>query len=145
MATILACIAWFEHFRDDKSEYEVYSAYLSEGINEDAHDWSVDAPIEVVVQNQTAMGTTMRWWWLYPFDQGISFGGLNRSTRFSFWIRNVFRMRIKPRIQLPPRATVLLEGKEQIESNFFVQRHPHTMGTVLLSGVGFNRDCTQAV
>src|SRR3954463_11344917 len=56
------CVAWAESFRDDQNGYEVYSAYLSSGIQEDAHDWSVDAPIEVVIQNRSAIGSTMRFW-----------------------------------------------------------------------------------
>ena len=46
--------------RDTEQEYAVYSAYLSEGILNDAHDWSVGPSIQVVIDDRIKIGTTLR-------------------------------------------------------------------------------------
>lgn len=67
--TLLIIIAlslhWVEQARNREPEYEVYSAYLSEGILNDAHDWSVGPSIQVVIDDRIKIGATLRWWWLY--------------------------------------------------------------------------------
>lgn len=142
VGTIL--LALVESYRNDQDESDVYSAYLSQGLDEDTHDWSTDR-IEVVVQDQTAGGNPMRWSWLLPFDRPIPFREVSSSTKLSFWVRNRFRCRIRAQIHLPKRAIVVLARKEQVESRVFMAQHADAMGYVVLSGVGFNRERTQAI
>jgi hypothetical protein len=53
IAVILAASGWAERERNADEEYLVYSAYLSDGLLNDAHDGSVGAPVLVVVEDQT--------------------------------------------------------------------------------------------
>jgi hypothetical protein len=134
-----------EQDRNGKQEYEVYSAYLSEGILDDAHDWSVGPSIQVVIEDRTRMGATLRWWWLYPFDGRVKFDQLQAMTRASFVVSNLFQTRMQPNIRLPKRAEPILASESEINSSDFQKRFPHNLGYVVLSDVGFNREQTQAV
>ena len=133
-----------ERTRNVEQEYAVYSAYLSEGISNDAHDWSVGLSIQVVIQDTTKAGANLRWW-LYPFDGRVGFDRLQRTTRASFVVRNLFQTRMQPNIHLPERARPILASASEVNSADFQKRFPNNLGYVVLSAVGFNRDQTQAV
>jgi hypothetical protein len=134
-----------EHGRNGEQESEVYSAYLSEGILDDAHDWSIGPSIQVVIEDKTKMGATLRWWWLYPFDDRVRFDQLQATTRASFVVSNLIQTRMQPNIRLPRRAEPILASASEITSRDFQRRFPNNLGYVVLSAVGFNRRQTQAV
>src|SRR5438477_10010479 len=60
VVTILGLLGWAERERNADEEYAVYSAYLSEGLLNDPHDWSVGGPIQVVVWGTTRAGGNLR-------------------------------------------------------------------------------------
>jgi len=60
IAAVLAAPGWAERERNADEEYAVYSAYLSEGLLNDAHNWSVGGPVQVVVQDITTVGGNLR-------------------------------------------------------------------------------------
>jgi hypothetical protein len=136
---------WFERTRGAEQEYAVYSAYLSEGILNDPHDRSVGPSIYVVIEDRTEARATLRWWLMYSMDGRVGFEHLQPTTRFSFVFRNLFQTRLQSKIQLPGRARAVLASMSEIEATDFQQRFPHNMGYIAISGVGFNRDQTQAV
>jgi hypothetical protein len=136
---------WFERTRSAEQEYAVYSAYLSEGILNDPHDWSVGPSIQVVIEDRTEARATLRWWLMYSMDGRVGFEHLQPTTRLSFAFRNLFQTRLQSKIQLPGRARAVLASMSEIEATDFQQRFPHNMGYIAISGVGFNRDQTQAV
>ena len=74
LVAVLAVASWAERKRNANEEYAVYSAYLSEGILNDAHDWSVGGPIQVVVNDRTRAGGTSRLWPLNLLDRGSRAG-----------------------------------------------------------------------
>ena len=45
VVTVLGSLGWAERERNADEEYAVYSAYLSEGLLNDPHDWSVGGPV----------------------------------------------------------------------------------------------------
>lgn len=135
---------WAERTRNASEEYAVYSAYLSQGIAEDAHDWSVDAPIEVVVTDTTKVGT-LRWWPLYALDFRRKFDRISGVTNYSFLVRNLLRTPVTDRFRLPRRASVAIATESEAESPDFYKRHPRAIGYLTLSGVGFNATRTQAM
>src|SRR6267378_1783994 len=69
---------WIERLRNAHEEYAVYSTYLSEGILNDAHDWSVGPSIQVVIEDTKKVGANLRWWWFYPFDGRVAFARLGK-------------------------------------------------------------------
>jgi len=147
---VLAAAGWAERERNADEEYAVYSAYLSEGLLNDAHDWSVGGPVQVVVKDRTIAGGNLRLRALYVMDGRVQFDQLRTSTRASYLVRNLFQTRILPKFVLPRRATVALATQSDIQSDSygsieFQKRFPHNLGFITLSGVGFNPTRTQAV
>jgi hypothetical protein len=143
--TVSAASGWAERERNANEEYLVYSAYLSDGLLNDAHDWSVGGPVLVVVKDKTTAGEHLRFQALYVLDGRINFEGLRVSTRVSYLVRNLFHTRIRQKFVLPGRARVALTSKSDYGSSEFQKEFPHNLGFIVLSGVGFNPSRTQAV
>src|SRR5215475_6152327 len=90
LAVALVSFGWFERERNEQEEYKVYSAYLSEGLLNDAHDWSIGGPVQVVIADRTISGGNLRFHLSSLFDRRVDFGGLQTSTRASYLARNLF-------------------------------------------------------
>jgi hypothetical protein len=145
IVAVLATAGWAERERNADEEYAVYSAYLSEGLLNDAHDWSVGGPVQVVVRDTTKGGGNLKLRALYVLDGRVHFDQLHISTRVSYLARNLFQTRILPRFVLPSRATVALASQSDYGSPEFQKKFPNNLGFITLSGVGFNPTRTQAV
>jgi hypothetical protein len=148
-SAVLAAAGWAERERNADEEYAVYSAYLSESLLNDSHDWSVGGPVQVVVKDTTKVGGNLRLGALYVLDSRVHFDKLHTSTRASYLVRNSFQTRILPKFVLPSRATVALASQSDIQPNSygspeFEKKFPHNLGFITLSGVGFNPTRTQA-
>ena len=145
---VLVSASWAERERNTDEEYAVYSAYLSEALLNDAHDWSVGGPIELVVQDKTKAGGNLRMRGLYALDGRAHFDQLDTSTRASYLLRNIFPTRIRPKFALPSRAKMIVASQSDVQSygsSEFQKRFPRNMGFITLSGAGFNHPQTQAV
>jgi hypothetical protein len=142
---VLAVAEFAERVRCADEEYAVYSAYLSDGLSNDAHDWSAGGPVRVVVKNTTSVGEHFRIEAFYVFDSRVSFDQLDRSTRASYLVRNVFPTQVLAKILLPRFATLAFTSKSNYFSAEFQKEFPDNQGLTVLSGVGFNRTRTQAV
>ena len=142
---ILAVAEWAEGRRCAGEEYAVYSAYLSDGLLSDAHDWGSSGPVQVVVKNTTSVSENLRIKALYVFDGRADFNQLERSTRASYLVRNIFSARLLPNFRLPRFATLALASRSDYFSPEFQKEFPNNQGLIALSGVGFNRTRTQAV
>jgi hypothetical protein len=141
----LAVVGWAESHRNTDEEYAVYSAYLSDGLLNDAHDWSTGGPIQVVIADATVPGGSLRFRALYALDNRAQFDQLKFSARASYLLRNIFSAPITQRFSLPKRATVALTHEPNYGSAEFQTKFPRNMGLVVLSGVGFDTSHTQAV
>ena len=73
IVAVPAIAGWVERERNADEEYAVYSAYLSEGQLNDAHDWSVGGPVQVVVRDTTKIGGNLRLRALYALDGRMNF------------------------------------------------------------------------
>ena len=142
---VLVSAEWAEGKRSAGEEYAVYSAYLSEGLLEDAHDWGANGPVQVVVKSTTSVGENLRIKARYAFDSRANFDQLDGSTRVSYLVRNLFPTRIQAHFRLPRFATVAIASNSDYVSPEFQREFPHNQGLIVLSGVGFNRTRTQAV
>ena len=145
VAVVLSGFGWVERERNKQEEYKVYSAYLSEGLLNDAHDWSVGGPVQVVIGDKTISGGNLRFWLVYLFDRRVNFDELQTTTRASYLARNLFRTRIESKFSLPGRAVVSVTSESEYSSPAFQEKFPLNMGLVVLSGVGFNPSKSQAV
>jgi hypothetical protein len=142
---VLAVAEWAEGIRSAGEEYAVYSAYLSDGLLTDAHDWGASGPVLVVVKSSTSPGDNLRIKALFVFDGRAKFDRLERSTRASYIVRNIFSTGLLPKFQLPGFAKVAFTARLDHFSPEFQTHFPHNQGIIVFSGVGFNRDRTQAV
>jgi hypothetical protein len=142
---VLAVAGWAERERNADEEYAVYSAYLSEGLLNDAHDWSVGGPVLVVIRNRTRAVENLKLRTLYLLRGRERFDQLHISTRASYFVRNLFSTRILPKFVLPSRATVAFTSESDYSSQDFREKFPHNLGLIALSGAGFNLPHTQAV
>lgn len=145
VAVALMSFGWFELERNEQEEYRVYSAYLSEGLLNDAHDWSIGGPVQVVIADRTISGGNLRFRLFSLFDRRVDFDRLQTSTRASYLARNLFRTRIEAEFALPTRATAYVTPEGEYTSPAFQEKFPRNMGLIVLSGVGFNPSKTQAV
>ena len=145
VAFALAAFGWVERERNKGAEYEVYSAYLSDGLLSDAHDWSTGGPVQVVIADKTISGGNLRFPFTFLLDRRVNFVELQTSTRTSYLARNLFRTRIESKFTLPNRATARITSDAEYGSPAFQEKFPRNMGLVVFSGVGFNRSKTQAV
>jgi hypothetical protein len=145
VAVVLVSFSWLERVRSEQEEYRVYSAYLSEDLLNNAHDWSVGGPVQVAIAGRTISGGNLRFRLFSLFDRQVNFGELQTSTRVSYLARNFFRTRIDSRFSLPARATACVTPESEYGSPAFQETFPRNMGLVTLSGVGFNFSGTQAV
>lgn len=136
---------WTERERNRQEEYAVYSAYLSEGLLSDAHDWSTGGPIQVVIADRTISAGNSRFPLLFLLDKRVHFDELQMSTRASYIVRNLFWTHIQSKFVLPRRAEVCITRESNYSSPEFQSRFPRNMGLVVLSGVGFNPSQSQAV
>jgi hypothetical protein len=145
VAIVCGAFACVERERNKQEEYAVYSAYLSEGLLNDAHDWSTVGPVQVVIKNRTISGGNLRFRLLSMFDRRVRFNELQAFTWASYLARNLFRTPIQPTFALPPRATLCITTDSEYGSQEFQKKFPRNMGLVALSGVGFNPSQSQAV
>jgi len=145
VVVLLVAFGWLEQERNKEEEYAVYSAYLSEGLLNDAHDWSTGGPVQVVISDRTMSGSNLRFRLFYLFDGRVRFSELHTLTEASYLVRNLFRTRIQAKFLLPGRATACLTADADYFSPEFQRRFPRNMGLVVLSGVGFNPSRSQAV
>lgn len=145
VAVVFVSFGWLERVRNGQEEYKVYSAYLSEGLLNDAHDWSIGGPVQLVIADRTISGGNLRFRLFSLFDRRVDFGELRTSTRVSYFARNLFHTRIETKFSLPPRATACVTSEGEYGSPAFQEKFPRNMGLVTLSGAGFNLSRTQAV
>jgi hypothetical protein len=143
---VLAAASWADRKRNVDEEYAVYSTYLSEELLNNAHDWSVGGPVQIVVRDTTTAGESLRFRALYVLDRRVGhLDRLHTSTRIDYLVRNLFQTRILPKFALPSRATATLTAPSDFGSPEFQTKFPHNLGFIALSGVGFNPSQTQAV
>jgi hypothetical protein len=147
---VMLATVWIEPERNEREEYAVYSAYMSQELLDNAHDWSVDVPVLLVISETTEAAGDLRFWVQRMLDARIRFHQLQRSTRTSYIAHNLFSSRIRSRFVLPSRADVAIVSERDLHSYSygtpaFEKRFPRNIGLIILSGIGFNPTHTQAV
>jgi hypothetical protein len=142
---VSAAASWAERIRNADEEYEVYSTYLSDGLQNDAHDWGASGAVLLVVKSTTSVSDNLRIKALFVFDSRVRFDRLERSIRASYLVRNLFPTRLQAKFRLPQFAAFALTSESDSYSPEFQKKFPHNQGLIVLSGVGFNRNHTQAV
>lgn len=144
VAVILVGLSWVERERNKEEEYAVYSAYLSEGLLNDAHDLSTGGPVQVVIRDTTLPPGNLRFRLFYLFDGRARFGELHTLTLASYLARNLFHAHPRE-IRATQASNGLLHARLRVFFARIQRKFPRNMGLVALSGVGFNPSRSQAV
>ena len=138
-----------EERRTDAELNEIISAYLSDGILHNSHDWGAGEGILVVIQHEAQKPGLWRWRWLYPFDKRVRFDKSMFLTRCSFVLSNAIQNSIDLRLRLPKGIKAVMASRNDLERpNFtsdFQARFPNNLGYIAISHAGFNFDKTEAI
>jgi hypothetical protein len=149
---LLLCVlalAAAEQRRTESELAAVVSAYLSDGILQDAHDWGSGRSVLVVLQREAQVPGMRRWRWLSPFDNRLKFNGSSVVTRSSFSLSNALPSRLQITLQLPAGVTSAVVSRKELErgagTDEFQKRFPNSLGYVVVSQAGFNFNKSEAI
>jgi len=124
------------------------SAYLSDEVLNNAHDWGSGRGILVVLQREAQRPGTWRWRWGLLFDQRLRFPRTSFMTRTSFVLSNALDSDIRAELHLPGGvASVVVSRREleQSQSSDFQKRFPNNLGYIAASQAGLNFSKTEAI
>ena len=149
---VLTCavgLVFAEHRRTDADLDAILSAYLSDGILHDIHDWGSGQGILVVLQVESQQPGFWRWPWLYPFDRRLKFAESSFATRCSFVFSNVLPSNLQFALHLPPGVKTDTASRSDLERTSFTSefqaRFPNNFGYVAVSRAGINFNRTEAI
>ncbi len=148
---LLACISvlfFVEQRRTHAEVGAVLSAYLSDEVLHNAHDWGSGRGIQIILQREAQQPGTWRWRWSLLFDRRVRFPQASLVTRTSFVVSNALASDIRAELHLPRGVdSVVLSRREleQSQSSDFQQRYPNNLGYIAVSQPGFNFNKTEAI
>ena len=128
---------------------DVLSAYLSERILNDAHDWGPGRGILVVLQREAQPPGMWRTRLLYPFEKPHRFTESSFLTRGSFVVSNAIPSNLVVTLQLPDAVRAVTVTRRELKqsegSNLFQARFPDNLGYIAVSELGLNPGKTEAI
>jgi hypothetical protein len=147
---VLAC-AWVLAISEEKrTELElngVLSAYLSDGILRDAHDWGSGKGILIVLQRETER--RVAWGSLLRHNNPFVFTESSWLTRSSFILSNALPTHLEAVLRLPAGVSAVSVGRSELQhaelSGEFQTRFPNSLGYIAVSRAGFNFNKTEAI
>src|ERR1700730_12431251 len=149
--TLVICVLLLVRTEQKRTESElavIVSAYLSDGILHDAHDWGSGRVILVALQSEAQQPGVWRSRWLYPFDSRFRFPESSVVTRSSFTLSNALPGRLLMALHLPAGVTTTVVSRAELKradaSGEFQTRFPTNLGDVAVSRAGLNLDKTEA-
>jgi hypothetical protein len=147
---ILACISvlfFVEQRRTHAEVGAVLSAYPSDEVLHNAHDWGSGRGIRIL-QREAQQPGTWRWRWSMLFDRRARFPQASFVTRTSFVVSNAVASDIRAELHLPRGVDSVIVSRrelEQSQSSDFQQRFPANLGYIAVSQPGFNFNKTEAI
>lgn len=138
-----------EQWRTDRELSSALSAYLSDGILHDAHDWGSGQHVLVVLQTEPQQPGSWKWRWLHLLDGRIKSADSSFATRCSFALSNALPRDLHLRLRLPAGIHLANARRRELEkTNFtgeFQARFPNNLGYVAVSRAGLNLSKTEAI
>ena len=126
----------------------VLSAYLSDEVLHNVHDWGSGRGIQMVVQHEAQSPGNWRWRWILRLDRRSWFPESSRTSRFSFFLTNVFSTDVQAELHLPSGVTSVFVSRKELERtepNDFQTRFPNNLGYIAVSHVGLNLTKSEAI
>jgi hypothetical protein len=148
LLVFIAVLFFVERRRTHVEVGAVLTAYLSDEVLHNAHDWGSGRDIRIILQREAQQPGTWRWRWSLLFDQRVRFPQSSFVTRTSFVVSNAVASDIQAELHLPrgmDSVVVTRRELEQSQSRDFQQRFPNNFGYIAVSQPGFNFDKTEAI
>lgn len=149
LLTCVLALALADQKRTEADLNAVVSAYLSDGILHDVHDWGSGQSILIVLQREAQQPGMWRMRWLYPFDKRYKFSTSSFVTRSSFTLSNALPNQFHLSLRLPAGVNTVEVDRSDLEqadsSSKFQARYPNNVGYIAISRAGFNADKTEAI
>jgi hypothetical protein len=126
----------------------VLSAYLSDEVLHNAHDWGSRRAVQMVVQREAQNPGNWKWRWFMLVDERGLFLGSSRTSRFSFFLTNLFVTDVHTELHLPGGVTPVFVSRKELERtepSDFLTRFPNNFGYIAVSHIGFNLSKSEAI
>lgn len=126
----------------------VLSAYLSDEVLHNAHDWGSSRKVQMVIQREAQNPGNWRWRWIMLLDRRSRFPESSRTSRFSFLLTNLFPTDIQAELHLPSGVTPVFVGRKELERtepNDFRTRFLNNFGYIAVSHIGLNLTKSEAI
>lgn len=144
----IAVVFILEQRRAQAELGEVLSAYLSDEVLHNAHDWGSGQRIQIILQREAQRPRTWRARWGMLFDRQVRFPQAALTTRISFVVSNALSTDIRAELHLPRYVDTVVVGRSELESDQslnFQQRFPNNLGYIAVSQPGINFSKTEAI
>jgi hypothetical protein len=151
VATLLAALALLCALEETRTQSEmgaVLSAYLSDEVLQNAHDWGSGRGLQMVVQREPQSPENWRWRWIVLLDERSWFPESSRASRLSFFLTNVFATDFQAELHLPSGVTTVFVSRKELarsEPNDFQTRFPNSLGYIAVSHFGLNLTKSEAI
>ena len=126
---------------------EVLSAYLSDEVLHNVHDWGSRAA-QMVIQREAQSPGNWRWRWIMLLDKPSWFPESSRTSRFSLFLSNLFVTDVQAELHLPSGVTTVFVSRKELErtgSNNVQARFPNNFGYIAVSHIGLNLAKSEAI
>jgi len=148
LLVVIAAVSIIERQRTQAELGAVLSAYLSDEVLHDAHDWGSGRGIQVILQREAQQPGTWRWRWSLLFDRRLHFPQASFVTRTSFVVSNAVASDIRAELRLPNGVEAVVLSRNELErsqTSDFQRRFPNHLGYIAVSQAGFNFSKTEAI
>jgi hypothetical protein len=148
LLAVLALLFALEQRRTQAEMGAVLSAYLSDEVLQNAHDWGTGRGVQMVVQREAQSPGNWRWRWILLLDRRSWFPESSRASRFSFFLTNVFSTDVEAELHLPSGVTSVFVSRKELERtepNDFQTRFPNNLGYIAVSHIGLNLTKNEAI
>ena len=150
VALLVSIVVLFilEQWRTQAEMDAVLSAYLSDEVLHNAHDWGSGRCVQIILQREAQQPGTWRWRWSLLFDRRVRFPQASLVTRTSFAVRNSVASDIQAKLHLPRGVDSVVVSRselEQSQSSDFQQRFPNNLGYIAVSQPGLNFSKSEAI
>jgi hypothetical protein len=145
---MLAALFALEQWRTQAEMGAVLSAYLSDEVLHNAHDWGSGRGVKMVMQREAQSPGNWRWRWFMLLDKRSRFPGSSRTSRFSFFLTNLFVTDVQPELHLPSGVTPVFVSRKELERtepDDFQTRFPNNFGYIAVSHIGLNLSKGEAI
>ena len=148
LLAMLAALFALEQRRTQAEMGAVLSVYLSDEVLHNAHDWGSGRGVQMVMQREAQSPGNWRWQWFMFLDKRSRFPESSRTSRFSFFLTNLFVTDVRPELHLPSGVTPVFVSRKELERtepNDFQTRFPNNFGYIAVSHIGFNLSKSEAI